>query len=260
MQPVSIVNIPGSTYIVNIVPEIEYIQMPLDISANNYYRQLNTIIYENNYYLTAGNNNIFYSTNGGYLWYGTAFDSINTDIYGDYCDNQIFVSLAYSGNKTGTFMAVANNKTNVIIFKDPINRDFTSVSIPGASSGWNSVAYGNGMFIGVGNDEWFIYNIATSNVSYYNNTNSLGNYTSMHMVIIYLSQQLTKPVVMVIYIIVLMEYHGRKIVVLKMIRNVVNTNADWTLVKFAPLIDGGYFSAFASGGSVNYTDSSNGIY
>lgn len=254
----TIVDVSGSTYIVNIVPEIEYINIPADISVNNYYRQLNTIIYENNYYLTAGNNCIFYSTNGGYLWYGTAFDSINTEIYGNYCDNQVFVSLAYSGDITGTFMAVANNKTNVIIFTNPITRDFTSVAIPGATSGgWNSVAYGNGMFIGVGDDEWFTYNVATSSVS--RSTNSLGNYTSIaYGNNIFVATIETNGNGNLYYSTDGTSWAENSSIIDN--SNNLISSVNWNLVKYVPLIDGGYFSAFASGGSTNYTDSSGGIF
>jgi hypothetical protein len=253
----TIVNVSGETYIVNMIPDISSGIIPSDISINNYFRPLNALVYANNYYLTAGQNCIFYSTDGGYNWNGTAFDSIND---ASYCQGQYFTSLAYSGS---LFVAVANDVSNIIVFTDPSSGDFSSV-ITGATGGWNSVAYGNDCFVGVGNGEWFVYDgTSVTATKHGDGTNALGNFTSVaygNNVFVATIDVSGDDISGNLY------YSTDKGQTWNPNGGIIDssgdsfTNSNWKLVKYVPVIDGGYFSAFASGDTTNYTDSSGGIY
>ena len=250
----TIVNVPGETYIVNMIPDISSGIIPSDISINNYFRPLNALLYANNYYLTAGQNCMFYSTDGGYNWNGTAFDSIND---ASYCQGQYFTSLAYSGT---SFVAVANDVSNIIVFTDPISGVFSSVTT-GATGGWNSVAYGNDCFVGVGNGEWFVYD-GTSATKHGDGTNALGNFTS----VAYGNNVFVATIDVSGDDISGNLYYSTDYGVTWNPNGGIDssggsvTNSNWKLVKYVPVIDGGYFSAFASGDTTNYTDSAGGIY
>ena len=253
----TIVNVPGETYIVNMIPNISSGEIPRDISINNYFRPLNALVYANNYYLTAGKNCIFYSTDGGYNWNGTAFDSIND---ASYCQGQYFTSLAYSGS---SFVAVANDVSNIIVFTDPSSGDFSSVTT-GATGGWNSVAYGNDCFVGVGNGEWFVYDeIKTIVTTYGDGTNALGNFTSVaygnNVFVASIDTSGNNNNGNLYYSTDKGETWNPNGGIIDSSGGSV-TNSNWKLVKYVPVIDGGYFSAFAISGTSNYTDSAGGIY
>jgi hypothetical protein len=152
--------------------------------------------------------------------------------------------------------------STIIVFTDPSSGDFSSVTTD-ASGGWNSVAYGNDYFVGVGNDEWFVYDEINATIAKYGDgTNVLGNFTSVaygnnvFVASIDVSGDDTNGNL----------YYSTDYGVTWNPNEGIDgsggnvTDSNWKLVKYVPVIDGGYFSAFAISGSSNYTDSSGGIY